>query len=216
MSVVCSHWHTSSCRASSLEPCYPRRFFSGDQSAGYLMLWGQECRVVAATLSIENLLFPLFWDDIFLMIFLRSGRQWIPTAVLKYQELSVLAFIEFVPQNISDVLFLHDNARPHTSVCPAEATKNFGWTVLPHPPYRPDLAPSGFYLLGSLKMSARRPLRQGRDTAESRAPVVAEKKFCWTGIHAAVQSWEKNVDKGGDYIERRRTQQCCIKVPWTF
>jgi hypothetical protein len=27
----------------------------------------------------------------------------------------------------------------------------FGWTVLPHPPYNPDLAPSDFNLFGPMK-----------------------------------------------------------------
>jgi histone-lysine N-methyltransferase SETMAR len=27
----------------------------------------------------------------------------------------------------------------------------FGWTVIPHPPYSPDLAPSDFHLFGALK-----------------------------------------------------------------
>ena len=28
---------------------------------------------------------------------------------------------------------------------------NLSWTVLPHPPYSPDLAPSDFHLLGPMK-----------------------------------------------------------------
>jgi histone-lysine N-methyltransferase SETMAR len=32
-----------------------------------------------------------------------------------------------------------------------EAITKLGWTVLPHPPYSPDLAPSDFHLFGSLK-----------------------------------------------------------------
>ena len=31
----------------------------------------------------------------------------------------------------------------------------FGWTVLPHPPYRPDLAPSDFHLFGPVKEGLR-------------------------------------------------------------
>jgi histone-lysine N-methyltransferase SETMAR len=32
-----------------------------------------------------------------------------------------------------------------------EAITKRGWTVLPHPPYSPDLAPSDFHLFSALK-----------------------------------------------------------------
>jgi transposase len=43
-------------------------------------------------------------------------------------------------QEVNQVLFLHDNARQHTSLCTRKAITKIGWTVLPHPPYSPDLA----------------------------------------------------------------------------
>jgi len=45
-------------------------------------------------------------------------------------------------QEVNQVLFLHDNARQHTSLCTREAITKMGWTVLPHSPYSPDLASS--------------------------------------------------------------------------
>ena len=36
-----------------------------------------------------------------------------------------------------------------------EAIAKFGWTVLPHPSYSPDLAPSDFHLFGPLKDALR-------------------------------------------------------------
>jgi len=48
-------------------------------------------------------------------------------------------------------LLQHDNARPHTSLKTLEAIKKFGWTVLPHPSYSPDLAASNFHLFSDLK-----------------------------------------------------------------
>jgi histone-lysine N-methyltransferase SETMAR len=48
-------------------------------------------------------------------------------------------------------LIQHDNAHPHTSLRTQEAIAKFGWTVLPHPAYSPDLALSDFHLFGPMK-----------------------------------------------------------------
>src|SRR5206468_3482045 len=53
--------------------------------------------------------------------------------------------------SIQKVILHHDNARPHTAHATAPATAAKGWTVLPHPAYSPDLAPSDFHIFGPLK-----------------------------------------------------------------
>ncbi|UYV60704.1 hypothetical protein LAZ67_1001972 [Cordylochernes scorpioides] len=50
------------------------------------------------------------------------------------------------------VLFLHDNARPHTSCKTVSTIIKLGFEVLEHPAYSPDLAPSDYFLFGLLKM----------------------------------------------------------------
>ncbi|PNF18223.1 hypothetical protein B7P43_G17755 [Cryptotermes secundus] len=45
------------------------------------------------------------------------------------------------------VVFLHDNARPHT----AETLWKLKFDVMAHPPYSPDLAPSDYHSFGPLK-----------------------------------------------------------------
>jgi histone-lysine N-methyltransferase SETMAR len=54
-------------------------------------------------------------------------------------------------KNPTEILLQHDNARPHTSLKTWEAITKFGWTVLHHPPYSPNLAPSDFHIFGALK-----------------------------------------------------------------
>jgi histone-lysine N-methyltransferase SETMAR len=58
-------------------------------------------------------------------------------------------------KNTSEILLQHDSACPHTSLTSREHDTKMGWTVLLHPPYSPDLAPSDFHLFGSLKDALR-------------------------------------------------------------
>jgi len=49
------------------------------------------------------------------------------------------------------VLVSHDNARPHASGAVSEILEKYGWQVLPHLPYSPDMSPSDFDLFSKLK-----------------------------------------------------------------
>ena len=49
------------------------------------------------------------------------------------------------------VRLLHDNAKSHTSKITRQKLEEFGWEILPHPPYSPDLAPSDYHLFRSLR-----------------------------------------------------------------
>ena len=53
--------------------------------------------------------------------------------------------------DMANVLLQHDNARSHTSIRTMEAITSFGWTVIPHRPFSPDLAPSDYHLFGPMK-----------------------------------------------------------------
>ena len=55
------------------------------------------------------------------------------------------------PEKKATLPLQQDNARPRTSFQTVEHTATLGWTVLLHPPYSPDLAPSDFHLFGSMK-----------------------------------------------------------------
>ncbi|UYV60651.1 hypothetical protein LAZ67_1001762 [Cordylochernes scorpioides] len=49
------------------------------------------------------------------------------------------------------IKFHQDNARPHTAQQILAQIFRYGWILMPHPAYSPDLAPSDFYLFGKLK-----------------------------------------------------------------
>jgi histone-lysine N-methyltransferase SETMAR len=56
---------------------------------------------------------------------------------------------------VTNVLLHHENARPHTSLHTRKAITKLQWTVLPHPPYSLDLAPSDYHLFSPLKDAIR-------------------------------------------------------------
>ena len=91
----------------------------------------------------------------------------------------------------------HDNARSHASLKTTEGVTKFGWRVLSHLPYSPNLAPSNFHLFVALKHGLR-----GQHFADNNAVIDAVKKFTATagrefyqqGIQVLVYRW-KNVLK---------------------
>jgi len=53
--------------------------------------------------------------------------------------------------------FLHqDNAPAHTALSVTRYLASLGWTVIPHPPYSPDLAPCDFFLFPTMKKKIER------------------------------------------------------------
>jgi histone-lysine N-methyltransferase SETMAR len=96
-------------------------------------------------------------------------------------------------RNMKDVLLLHDNARPHTSLCTREAIAKMGRTVLPHPAHSPDLAPSDYHLFGPLKDAPRgRHFPDVNEIKGSFSDVLRSRgiKFCTTGIQRLTQRWQ--------------------------
>jgi histone-lysine N-methyltransferase SETMAR len=43
-------------------------------------------------------------------------------------------------------IILHDNTRPHIENVVTEKLRQYGWEVLPHAPYSPDMSPRDFDL----------------------------------------------------------------------
>jgi len=48
------------------------------------------------------------------------------------------------------VILLHDNASSHTAKLVKEMIEAFGWEILSHAAYSPDLAPSDYHLFASM------------------------------------------------------------------
>jgi transposase len=97
-------------------------------------------------------------------------------------------------ENKTTFLLQHDNARPHTSLKTMGHVAKFGWTLLPHPPYSPDLASSDFHLFRPMKGGLRRQHFPDND-----AVIAAVRKwiasagayFYESNMQAVIHRWRK-------------------------
>ncbi|KAJ4435747.1 hypothetical protein ANN_18365 [Periplaneta americana] len=72
-----------------------------------------------------------------------------------------------VRPDMKQPLLQHENARPHTSAMTTEHIQRLGFAVVDHPPYSPDLAPSGFHLFPKLKEHLRGHLFDSDDAVQT-------------------------------------------------
>ena len=101
------------------------------------------------------------------------------------------------------VRLLHDNAKPYTSKITRQKLEEFGWEVLPHPPYSPDLAPSDYHLFRSLRNHLVK--KQFDDQAQLKSDVEnffssLSRKFFEDGILDLPNRWEYVIDNNGIYV----------------
>jgi histone-lysine N-methyltransferase SETMAR len=77
--------------------------------------------------------------------------------------------------------------------------------VLPHPPYRPDVAPLDFHLFGSLKDAlCGTHFEDDNSVTEAARKWLHRQEKSWyrQGIHAQVPCWHKVIQVDGDYVEK--------------
>jgi histone-lysine N-methyltransferase SETMAR len=103
------------------------------------------------------------------------------------------------------MILQHDNATPHTSFFTKAAVENIGFEVLEHPPYSPDLAPSDYWLFGTLK----KHLKGIHFTSDEEVQAAVSKwfreqpeQFYSDGFAKLVERWGRCVERLGDYVEK--------------
>ena len=106
--------------------------------------------------------------------------------------------------NKNNVIFHHDNARPH--VIAKSVTKKlseFNWEILPHPPYSPDIAPSDYHLFRALQHFLVDKKFENIDILKNSLKNYFKEKqenFYRDGTMALPDKWEEVVQREGDYI----------------
>ena len=108
-------------------------------------------RKFKTTPSAGKIMITVFWDtDGVILVEVKARGETINSdAYIKTPQKLKKCHRRVRPsRNPGNMLIQHDNVRSYTSLQTQEAIAKFGWTVLPHPPYSPDLAPSDFIFLG--------------------------------------------------------------------
>ena len=102
------------------------------------------------------------------------------------------------------VRLLHDNAPSHTSELVKQFLKSEKVTVLPHPPYSPDLAPCDFFVFPKLKkfLSGRRyRSRQALGSAVSQCLRGIPKSAYRDAFQKWIQRLKLCISNHGEYFE---------------
>ena len=96
------------------------------------------------------------------------------------------------------------NVRPNSSGAVSEILEIYGWQVLPHPPYSPDVSPPAFDLFPKLKKSLRsKRFRSIEEVPNEVTRVIRRinKKGVLTGIQDLPKRWTAVIKHNGDCTE---------------
>jgi len=96
------------------------------------------------------------------------------------------------------------NARPHASGAVSEILEKYGWQVLPHPLYSPDMNPSAFDLFPALKKPLRgKRFRSIEEVSNEVTRVIwrINNEGILTGIQDLPKRWSAVIKHNGDYME---------------
>lgn len=102
------------------------------------------------------------------------------------------------------IVFLHDNARPHTAKITQAKLKELQWDVLPQAPYSPDTAPSDYWLFRQFKLHIRGKKFNNRREVRSAVEEFFNSKdasFYAKGINKLVERWKDIIGFDGDYYD---------------
>jgi len=105
----------------------------------------------------------------------------------------------------NEVLLHHEIASPHTGAVTKDAIQRLDFSVLPHSPYGPDMAPSDLHLFPKRKEH----LKGQRFSCDEEVKPAVRKlfqkqntNFFKDGFQKLVQRWRKSFEVQCDYVEK--------------
>ena len=84
------------------------------------------------------------------------------------------------------IILLYDNARPHVAKPVKTYLEHIKWDVLPHAPYSPDLAPSGYYSFRSMQRGISQQHFKSYEEVKNWIDewlASKDERWYWEGIH---------------------------------
>ncbi|CAK9803058.1 Mariner Mos1 transposase [Anthophora quadrimaculata] len=105
--------------------------------------------------------------------------------------------------NRNNVIFHHDNARPHVAKSVTKKLSKFNWEILPHPPYSPDIASSDYHLFRALQHFLVGKKFENIDILKNSLKNYFKEKqenLYRDGIMALPEKWEEVVQREGHYV----------------
>jgi len=96
------------------------------------------------------------------------------------------------------------SVRPHLCKDARELLDRYGWEVLPHPPYSPELSPSDFDLFPELKINMRGVRSSTLEELSASGTRRVRQLNCstdLTGIMDLPKRWDAVIRQKGDYTE---------------
>ena len=102
-------------------------------------------------------------------------------------------------------LLHHDNAPAHASLLIRSYLAKHQKSVVPHPPYSPDLAPAEFFLFPKLKTTLKgrrfQTIEEINENAVRELRAITESAF-QEAFKQWKKRWEPCITSRGDYFER--------------
>jgi len=98
----------------------------------------------------------------------------------------------------------HINVLLHASGAVSEILEKYGWQVLPHPPYSPDMSPPASDLSPKLKKPLRGKIFRSIEEVSNEVTRVIRRidnKGVLTGIQDLPKRWTAVIKHNGDYTE---------------
>lgn len=158
---------------------------------------------LASGLHPRKIMLSVWWDSegIVYWEFLPTGNTINAQVYCEQLDRVAEALKENRPHR-EQITLLHDNARPHTANRTLEKLIELEWTVLPHPPYSPDLAPTDFKLFRSLQNGLRgKEFGTMEEISQFVTAFFASKPsgFFVRGFTDLPARWEETVENEGEY-----------------
>ena len=152
--------------------------------------------------SASKILLTVFWDS---QRIYTTAAKTVNSARYIETIKNLRRKVSLVRGSTSRILLLHDNARQHTARGTIDAVETLKFEVLSHPPYSPDLTPSDFHFFPHLKRDLKGTDFTSDDEVKQAVTSWNKQRtpeFFIDGMRKLVLSWEKFIERQGDYVEK--------------